>query len=375
MLTGFSPTYLLESGTQRRTFVKKDLRQIFDEVLQAYAKNLVKYGTLRPQHRDKVKYAVQYGESNYAFLSRLADAYGEWFYYDGQEICLGRPADGEPLSFTVAGTEDFTMAVELSPARFVLGHYDYLAHKPYTASSDAQDVPGLNQFAAFALQQSQALFSEPSHYVSSRHIRDQGQLNTAAREWKTHHVSNAVSLQGKGANPAFGVGAVVKVRGVGANQQPHDYGIYRLASVSHFVRADMYRNEFTALPHTAEFPMPNPQVQPPLGAPELAEVIDADDPQHLGRVRVRFQWPVARSEAAESGWLRVTTPYSGHGKGHLFTPEVGSQVLSRPRQTSRCGPAKTFRWRPKRTCWSKPRRKAWPCGPRRKSCSRPSAKT
>nr|GFB25952.1 hypothetical protein [Tanacetum cinerariifolium] len=30
---------------------------------------------------------------------------------------------------------------------------------------------------------------------------------------------------------------------------------------------------------------------------------------------------------AESGWLRVTTPYSGDGKGHLFTPEVGSQVL------------------------------------------------
>jgi type VI secretion system secreted protein VgrG len=30
---------------------------------------------------------------------------------------------------------------------------------------------------------------------------------------------------------------------------------------------------------------------------------------------------------AESGWLRVTTPYSGDGKGHMFTPEVGSQVL------------------------------------------------
>ena len=34
--------------------------------------------------------------------------------------------------------------------------------------------------------------------------------------------------------------------------------------------------------------------------------------------------PFAR---VESGWLRVTTPYSGDGKGHLFTPEVGSQVL------------------------------------------------
>ncbi|RZK27469.1 MAG: DUF2345 domain-containing protein, partial [Hymenobacter sp.] len=46
-----------------------------------------------------------------------------------------------------------------------------------------------------------------------------------------------------------------------------------------------------------------------------------------GRVRVRFQWLVDKPAEAESGWLRVTTPYSGDGKGHMFTPEVGSQVL------------------------------------------------
>jgi type VI secretion system secreted protein VgrG len=27
------------------------------------------------------------------------------------------------------------------------------------------------------------------------------------------------------------------------------------------------------------------------------------------------------------GWMRASTPYSGHGKRQLFTPEVGSQVL------------------------------------------------
>jgi uncharacterized protein involved in type VI secretion and phage assembly len=42
---------------------------------------------------------------------------------------------------------------------------------------------------------------------------------------------------------------------------------------------------------------------------------------------VRFQWLVDKPAQAESGWLRVTTPYSGDGKGHMFTPEVGSQVL------------------------------------------------
>ena len=44
-------------------------------------------------------------------------------------------------------------------------------------------------------------------------------------------------------------------------------------------------------------------------------------------LRVRYHWPVARPADAESSWVRVSTPYSGDGKGQLFTPEVGSQVL------------------------------------------------
>ena len=64
-----------------------------------------------------------------------------------------------------------------------------------------------------------------------------------------------------------------------------------------------------------------------MGVQELAEVIDTQDPDRLGRVRVRYYWPVAKPPEAESDWLRALTPYAGDGKGHLFTPEVGSQVL------------------------------------------------
>ena len=56
-------------------------------------------------------------------------------------------------------------------------------------------------------------------------------------------------------------------------------------------------------------------------------MIDVADPHNLGRVRVRYYWPVAQPAAAETGWMRVSTPYSGNGKGQLFVPEVGSQVL------------------------------------------------
>jgi type VI secretion system secreted protein VgrG len=81
------------------------------------------------------------------------------------------------------------------------------------------------------------------------------------------------------------------------------------------------------VPNSAEHPPLNPHAQPPVGHPELAEVIDRQDPERLGRLRLRYQWPVAQPAEAETDWVRMTTPYSGDGKGQLFSPEVGSQVL------------------------------------------------
>ena len=74
------------------------------------------------------------------------------------------------------------------------------------------------------------------------------------------------------------------------------------------MQADQYQNAFVALPDAAEHPAPNPTAQPPLGLPELAEVIDGADPQHLGRIRVRYYWPVEKPADAETGWVRVNTP-------------------------------------------------------------------
>ena len=326
VLSGFSPTYLLEDGTQRRTFLKKGLKDIFTQVLQPYSQLVPSAGPLAPQHQDPIKYAVQYGESPYAFLRRLADEYGEWFYYDGRALCLGPPADQDVLPFAVQGTDGFSMAIELQPTRFALTRYDYLSHQPHQGTSASQSPSQLNPFAAFALQQSDKLFQQPARLLADRHVRSQQQLNTAIQEWKENQVSSLVTFQGTGENPGFGVGRVVAVKG-SQGGKPHDYGRYRLTEVTHSVQGDMYQNAFVALPDSAKHPPANPQVQSPPGVPELAEVVDVADPQHLGRVRVRYYWSVEKPADAETGWMRVSTPYSGNGKGQLFTPEVGSQVL------------------------------------------------
>ena len=53
-------------------------------------------------------------------------------------------------------------------------------------------------------------------------------------------------------------------------------------------------------------------------------VTNNQDPDRLGRVKVRFPW---LSGSTESHWARVATPMAGNGRGLYFLPEVDDEVL------------------------------------------------
>ena len=53
-------------------------------------------------------------------------------------------------------------------------------------------------------------------------------------------------------------------------------------------------------------------------------VEDNDDPEHEGRVKVRFPW---LDDATVSEWCRVMQPYAGNGFGAVFIPEKLCEVL------------------------------------------------
>ena len=53
-------------------------------------------------------------------------------------------------------------------------------------------------------------------------------------------------------------------------------------------------------------------------------VEDNDDPEHEGRVKVRFPW---LDDATVSEWCRVVQPYAGNGFGATFVPEKQTEVL------------------------------------------------
>lgn len=56
----------------------------------------------------------------------------------------------------------------------------------------------------------------------------------------------------------------------------------------------------------------------------VGEVTDIDDPEDLGRIKVRFPW---REVDDESYWARMAIPMAGNDMGTYFIPEKGDEVL------------------------------------------------
>jgi uncharacterized protein involved in type VI secretion and phage assembly len=57
---------------------------------------------------------------------------------------------------------------------------------------------------------------------------------------------------------------------------------------------------------------------------EIAEVTNVQDPDKLGRVKVRFP---RLPNGPESDWARVAQPAAGAGRGFYWIPEVNDEVL------------------------------------------------
>ncbi|ETD17345.1 contractile injection system protein, VgrG/Pvc8 family [Hoylesella oralis] len=97
LVSGYSTTYLLESGVNFHSWNERTLGYIVTELTEAAKVRAV----IHPEHTKPVDYECQYNESDFTFLLRLARQYNEWLYYDGTSLVFGRPARPEsvPLEF------------------------------------------------------------------------------------------------------------------------------------------------------------------------------------------------------------------------------------------------------------------------------------
>ena len=125
-------------------------------------------------------------------------------------------------------------------------------------------------------------------------------------------------------DPRLRAGAIVAIDGVGERFK----GDYVLSSTTHVFRGTTgYQTHFTISgrsPRTL-IDLASPAPAREFGASVVVGIVTQnDDPQKMGRVRVKYP---ELGDEIESWWARMAAPGAGKERGQLMLPQVGDEVL------------------------------------------------
>ncbi|WP_240360231.1 type VI secretion system tip protein VgrG [Pyxidicoccus caerfyrddinensis] len=292
------------------------------------------------------EYCVQYRESDFAFVSRLMEWEGIFYFFEhmdsGHTLVLGdKPSAHAPLPQGQTlplrprmGKEavdgELVYALErvhrLRPGAVHLKDFDF--EKP------AMDISGKGKATdgLAALE----IYDYPAGYVAP------GVVRSAARTRVEATGVGRRTLTGESIAPRLAPGFLMKL------DSPEDgtfAGEYLITEVLHSgVQPDvsggseslqgLYRNQFHLLPKAVPFRPRRLTPLPQIAGPQTATVTGpAGEEIHTdahGRIKVQFHWDrEGKRDEKSSCWVRVGQPWGGPAWGDVWLPRIGQEVIVR----------------------------------------------
>ena len=320
-ISGNAPSILLDQGKACHSYENKTLKEIITLVSEGYDNSAQVDSSAGVNTTRALPYTVQYNESDYDFICRLANLYGEYFYYDGSKLIFGNKLQetidlGENLNLI---DEDFNL--EMKPQDFEYINYAIDRAEVYRKDAESACCEYKNNpIQTDAKNASKKLFKKiPQKYHSATSLEQSDiDLEEVVRQERDLR-ELSLKVTGRSRDPRLRMNTFACLTDINARAME----TYRVIKISHYHSGMNYENSFEAIPmmrtpadYNAEA-FPKAEQQP-------AIVKDNNDPQGMGRVRVQFFW---QKGDELSPWIRMIQPYAGSGKGFYFIPEVGEEVM------------------------------------------------
>jgi len=321
-ISGNAPSILLDSGKECQSYENKTLQEIVAAATQEYDESAKVDTSAGVNTTRTLPYTVQYQESDYDFICRLAKYYGEYFYYDGSKLIFGNKLQetielGENLNLI---DEEFFLEVKPQDFEYI----NYNIHQGTSENNDSRDAAceyKNNPIQTDAKNASKKIYKKiPQKYHSATSLEQSSiDLEDVVRLEKDKR-ELLLRVKGQSRDPRLRMNTFACLTDINARAME----TYRVIKISHYHSGMEYYNSFEGIPMMrtpADFDenaFPHSEQQP-------AIVKDNNDPLGMGRVRVQFLWQAKRNEMTP--WIRVVQPYTGGGKGFYFVPEIGEEVL------------------------------------------------
>ncbi len=318
VVSGSSLSVLLDDVPECASYYQNDLKTILNAALEGVPDNVLQKD-INTTDNTKYHYITQYNETDFRFIQRLSQRYGQWLFVDNQKLVFGKP--GDKCAELKAGTDtrNFVMEGVLRPYKYNYKTYDAYKGEAITKEAGSFSSAG-NDFADAAINASKSAYSRSAG--RPQHALNAVNTDMAAAISKLQLAANAVNtlrVRGESSNPDLKAGCKFSIS---TESGKYDY---IATNVVHYSRQrGHYENTFQAVVGSAEVP---PYTDPTVfrvAAEQYAIVKENHDTDGLNRIKVQFPW---QKSSALSPWIRVATPHAGENKGWHFIPENSEEVL------------------------------------------------
>jgi len=333
ILSGYSPTILLDGAPHIQSFGGNQAVN-----MGIIAEEVIKQGLdksrfdIRIDTNDysQIIYSSQYDETHYNYLARMAEAYGEQFYYDGEVLHFGKlPPQNQPIKLTY-GSSANDIKVELKAVHTKPQFYGYNSNKNERLISGSTPIQHVGDLAKTAYQHNDAIYKTPSLRVAPIKATTHLDVEYSQKSTSGSEGVNVFSVSGSTTVPFLhpGCSVDIEMRKPDTNETSYFTKIMVTETTHEIDTIGHYTGSFQGIASDTGF-LPKPEFTIPIAQPQIATVISNTDPEGQGRVQVRFDWQTNDT----THFIRMMSPDAGgtdqvtQNRGYVAIPEVGDQVM------------------------------------------------
>ncbi|GAA3775808.1 contractile injection system protein, VgrG/Pvc8 family [Flavobacterium ginsengiterrae] len=323
VIKGKSATIALENGPECNSFTNMSLNDIVTKVKSGRDFDI----DIRPFYLENLPYTVQYNESDFSFLNRLAKRNGHWFYYNGRTTVFGSPGGigGQPLLIYGVNMQDFDYTIKLLPAMFKVIENDNREGQ-YKTDETLRYRKEADGFQQNFLNKSNKVFNK-ENIIQLNQNPAGGYADRSSEEYAKNKMrlilSGLTEVKASSEVPGITIGNEVRITGIDMQLESS----YRVMQITHMCDdGGSYENHFTAVNFNGS--VFSPETDPdlvPFCKSQTAVVTENADPEGLSAVKVQMPWQEIKGETTP--YIPLIQNYGGSARGTHIIPEIGDTVF------------------------------------------------
>lgn len=294
-----------------------------------------------------LEYCVQYDESSFAFVTRLMERYGIYYYYlhsDGDHTIAfaDDPSSHDTLGTILFRAHDGDMRVLDTNVSHWTDEYAVesgsVVLNDYNFTTPSADLKVTSKHAATHKYANFEIYEYPGLYGVTADGQKLSDVRMQNRWARGQSLRGATNSRDAAAGRRF---TLSKEPGKDDDATPVEYLVVASSCSVELAEAvsdteggmiDAYRCALAAIPSDRPFRLDFLTPWPVMRGPQTAKVVgesgDEITTDSYGRIKVQFPWDrLGTSDQNSSCFIRVAQTWAGAGWGTIFIPRIGMEVV------------------------------------------------